>query len=520
MKLRMFVTAAVLVCLAVTAIADLSPTFIEWAQGPYQFLMTKEEAATWKTLKTDAEAKAFIDLFWARRDPTPATPANEYRMEVEARIQNADKNLAGAERIKGSMTDRGKTFIIYGSPKRMERSGDARTPALTEENRDLQETQRETQNWINWIYEDATTKEIFGVGRAQVRFVDRFSRDEFKLERSSIDFAKSQARMIAKTITQPDLKAAPTLAAAAAQAPQPAAAPAAPVIQTELTTDAFKSAVADLEAKKNPFDNKAYATWGEYVTSYGQTFVPIGLYVPKASGISGDVTFFGVVKDATGKNVLAFEQPAMLVATKDDFFIDKSLSLPAGKHRGVFGLAKSGAVVALTSADMDLVGTLDKDATAISQLILSNNIYPLTESQKADDPFAFGGVRVVPKADRVFRPSDELWFFFELRNPGLAEPALPEGTVPVNTAEVPRMPKIQVKMDVAGTTADGKPVKMAAPPREAEAVEMKGVPGHYGLGNAIPLETFKPGDYTFTIKVIDTIKKTSYTLTDKFKVVQ
>jgi len=518
MNLRMFVTAAALVCLAATAVADLSPAFVEWGQGPYQFLMTKEEAATWKTLKTDAEAKAFVDLFWARRDPTPATPQNEYRLEIEGRIASADKNLAGGERVKGSMTDRGKVFIIYGSPKRMERSGADRNPALTDENRDLQDTQRETQNWINWIYEDATTKEIFGVGRAQVRFLDRFSRDEFKIERSSIDFAASQARAIAKTITQPNLKVAPTFTAAAAPAPQPVA-QAAPVVQTELTTEAFKSAVADLKNAKNPFDNKAYVTWGEYVTSYGQTFVPVGLYVPKAAGISGDVTFFGVVADTTGKNVLAFEQPGTLVASKDDFFIDESLTLPAGKHRGVFGLAKNGSVVALTAADMELVGALDKDATAISQLILSNNIYPLTESQQADDPFAFGGVRVVPKADRVFRPTDELWYFFELRNPGLAEPALPEGTVPVNTAEVPRMPKVQLKIDVAGTTVEGKPVKMAAPPREAEAVEMKGVPGHYGLGNAIPLETFKPGDYTFTVKVIDTIKKTSYTLTDKFKVV-
>jgi hypothetical protein len=49
---------------------------------------------------------------------------------------------------------------------------------------------------------------------------------------------------------------------------------------------------------------------------------------------------------------------------------------------------------------------------------------------------------------------------------------------------------------------------------------MKGVPGHYGVGNAIPLASFKPGDYTFSAKVIDTLKKTSYTLTDKFRIVE
>ena len=517
MKLRMFVMAAALVCLAATAIADLSPAFVEWGQGPYQFLLTKQEAATWKSLKNDADAKAFVDLFWARRDPTPDTPANEYRMEVEGRIQYADKNLVAGEKIKGSMTDRGKAFILYGTPKRIERSA-AAAPGLADANPEM-DPQRDRQNWIQWVYEDATTKEIFGVSRAQVRFVDRFSREEYKLERSTIDYNASQARAIAKTIKQPDLKVAPTFAAAAAPAPQPAA-EAAPVIQTELTTEAFKTAVAGFDAGKNPNENKAHLVWGEYVTSYGETFVPVGLYVPKAAGISGAVTFFGVVRDAAGKNVLAFEQPVTLAASKDDFFIDKSLRLPGGKNRGVFGLAKDGAVVALTAGDMELAGALDKDATAVSPLLLSNNIYPLTESQLPDDPFSFGGVRVVPKADRAFRATDELWYFFELRNPGLADPVLPEGTVPVNTAAVPRMPKVQVKLDVAGTDKTGKTVKMSAPPREADAIEMKGVPGHYGVGSAIPLESFKPGDYTFTVKVIDTIKKTSYTLAEKFKVVE
>lgn len=528
MNLRLFVMAAVLACLSATAFADLSAEFIAWGQGPYQFLMTKEEAATWKTIRTDEAAKAFVALFWARRDPTPATPVNEYRLEAEGRIKYADEHLGAGEKVRGAMTDRGKTLLLYGPPKRMERSAEAKTPSF-DLTGDLQRDQRDTANWVQWIYEEGETKEIFGTPRATVRFVDRFGREEYKIERSTIDFSASQARAVAKTITQPALTEAPTFAAASA--PQTAEEPA-PATVTELTTGALQTAVAELKAAaKNPYENKAYLTWGEYVTSYGRTFVPVGLYVPKASGISGDVTFFGVVEDMTGKSVLAFEQPATLAASKDDFFVDKSLVLPAGKHRGIFGLAQNGAVVALASAEMELAGNLDKDATAISQLILSNNIYPLMESQKADDPFAFGGVRVVPKADRTFRPSDELWYFFELRNPGLAEPPLPEGTVPVNAAEVPRLPKIQVKLDVVGTTVEGKPVKMSAPLSEANAIEMKGVPGHYGVGNAIPLSitkpgeteptpTFKQGEYALTIKVIDTIKKTSYTLTDKFKVIE
>lgn len=518
MKLRSFVTAALLVCLAATAVAQLSAENTAWGQGAYQFLMTKEEAAAWKAVKTDADAKAFIDLFWARRDPTPATPVNEYRNEIEGRIQYADKNFA-ERRTKGSLTDRGRILVLHGAPKRMATTGPA-APGMSsptsEDDGTVTGAMQEVPS-VTWLYEDATTKEIFGVPRAQISFSNA-SRDEFKLDRAAVNLRQAQERAIAKAITQPNLTSAPAFAAAA-PAPEPVAAPAAPAAVTQLTTDALRTAVAELKAAAaNPYANKAYATWGEYVTAQGQTFVPVGLYVPKAAGISGDVTFFGVVEDTTGKSVLAFEQPATLAASKDDFFVDKSITLPAGKHRGIFGLAQNGKVVALTTADMELAGNLDKDATAISQLILSNNIYPLQTSQKADDPFSFGGVRVVPKADRAFRPSDELWYFFELRNPGLPETA---DAVPVNSTEPPqRLPKIQVKLDVTGKTADGKPVKMSAPPAETTAIEMKGVPGHYGVGNAIPLASFKPGDYTFNVKVIDTIKKQSYTLSQDFKVIE
>jgi hypothetical protein len=207
--------------------------------------------------------------------------------------------------------------------------------------------------------------------------------------------------------------------------------------------------------------------------------------------------------------------------TKDDQFVDKTLSaLPAGKYRGYFGLAdNTGKPLVIAANDIELAGSLDKSASTTSGLILSNNIYPLTEAQRATDPFAFGGIKVVPKADHVFHTTDELWYFFELRNPGIPTPAA-DAPVPVSGDPV-LLPKVQVKIDIEGVLdADKKTVKKTAPPREVEAIAIKGVEGHYGVGNAIPLESFKPGQYTFTVKVIDTVKKTSYTLSDKFKVIQ
>jgi GWxTD domain-containing protein len=512
-------TAALTAALALGASADVSFEFIDWVNGPVQFLLTKEEQAKWKTVRTDDEARAFAALFWARRDPTPGTARNEAREDFEARVDYADRNLAAGERIRGAMTDRGRTLILYGMPKRITRGGTTHKPGPGP---DLQADERETSQFIQWHYEEsAEVKEIFGVARATLRFVDRFGLNDYKLERGPIDLVASAERAAARRITQPDLTAAPSQSTPAAPVAVEAVAvqtPAAP--QTDLTTASLQKAVDDFKTSAKSAKT-TYATWGEYVTSGGDYFVPVMLYVPKSSGIaaSENLTFFGVVQDESGKNVQAFEVPASLVPTKNDFYVDRSLKgLPAGKHRGYFGLAENGTVVSLAATDMNLAGSLDKDAATVSRLILSNNLYPLTEAQRPDDPYAFGGLKVVPKADRLFTPADELWYFIELRNPGIAQPS-PTDAVPIVGAPV-ATPKVQIKIDVEGTDADGKRKKMSAPPREVDAVEIKGVPGHYGVGSAIPLATFKPGDYTFTMKVIDTVRKSSYTVSDTFRVVQ
>ena len=526
MKTRTFVLAAVVAAFAAAAFA-LTPEHTEFGKGPATFLMTKDETAKWKTVKTDEEAKAFIDLFWARRDPTPTTPRNEFREQFDAKVEYANKNFE--ERSgKGSMTDRAKMLILFGLPKRLELSGAAkpeavvtpgqvRTPTASPDDRPERES-------INWIYEGDDSTLMFQTPRAKISFVDRFNTREFKMERGAVDVAAAQQRAITRFITQPDLTAPPTFAAAPPAAAPVAAAPvaAAPVV-TALTTDALKTAVTEFKAAaQNPYPKRIYATWGEFVTAEGVTFVPVQVYVPSAFGLTAaqDLTFFGVVEDASGKPLLAFEEPVKLIASKADYFVDKSLTLPAGKQRGIFGLAENGKVLSIVSTNMDLAGALDKDATAVSSVILSNNLYPLTEAQKPTDPFSFGGVKVVPKADKTFRKTDDLWYFFELRNPGLAEPAPPaaDAAAPA-AAPAPAMPKIQVKMEVEGKETTGKAIKRGLPLREMPAIPMKGVAGHYGIGYAIPLSSFEPGDYSFNVKVIDTVKKTSYNLSETFKIV-
>jgi len=152
--------------------------------------------------------------------------------------------------------------------------------------------------------------------------------------------------------------------------------------------------------------------------------------------------------------------------------------------------------------DLDLA-TLDKDAPAVSRLILSNNVYTLAEAQKPTDPFAFGGMKIVPKSDGVFNNADELWYFFEVRNPGVDATS--------------KQPKLQSRVQLVGIVADGKKVRMELPMSDVDAMELKGMPGHFAAGTSIPLETFKAGDYTLTVKVVDTISTKTYELKEAFK---
>lgn len=530
MTIRRLLIAAVILMAGVNASAALSPQNEAWGKSAVIHLFTDEDAAAWKAVRTDVEAQAFIDLFWARRDPTPATPKNEFRERVEALTRYADEKFtSGRKKIPGSLTDRGMMLIVFGQPHRManqhaqQQLGDSasagRLGVGTNTSQgvgtaDLSNVRSAVAGRLNsfqvWLYEGEATRQLFGVPRAEFTFVDRTNTEEYGLERGGpVDVAHWRKKVAASYITQPGLTKAPEFTSVPMGGGGPMGMlPAAAPVVTALTTPALASAVTELKAATaNPYASNAYATYGEFITAEGEYFVPVLLYVPKTSPVAtaSDLTFFGVIEDESGKSVLAFEEPARLTASKDDFFVDKSLALPAGKHRGYFGLASGGKTVALVPADLTLAGSLDKSAAAVSSLILSNNIYPLSEPQRPTDPFAFGGTKVIPKSDKVFRSSsDELWYFFEIRNPGLAEGA----------------PKIQVKVDITGTTAEGAPVKKSAPLAETQVMEVKGVAGHWAVGNAFPLTSFKPGDYTIAVKAIDTISKQTYTLTDKFKVVQ
>ena len=69
----------------------LGPEYSSWLVGPISRLATPEESAAYLVLTDDAQAQAFIQQFWDRRDPSPDRPGNPLLEAFEQRSAEADR---------------------------------------------------------------------------------------------------------------------------------------------------------------------------------------------------------------------------------------------------------------------------------------------------------------------------------------------------------------------------------------------------------------------------------------------
>jgi GWxTD domain-containing protein len=87
----------------------------DWHETAVRFLLSDDERKRFRGLPDDDARRDFVNRFWERLDPKPDTSQNEYKLEFYRRVQYADANFS-TEITKGSLTDRGKVFLILGPP--------------------------------------------------------------------------------------------------------------------------------------------------------------------------------------------------------------------------------------------------------------------------------------------------------------------------------------------------------------------------------------------------------------------
>jgi GWxTD domain-containing protein len=93
---------------------ELKGGYKTWLNQDVVWIITDEEARTFKSLSNDEERDAFIEQFWLRRNPNPDSPENEFREEHYRRIAYANEHFAAGK--PGWKTDRGHIYIAFGKP--------------------------------------------------------------------------------------------------------------------------------------------------------------------------------------------------------------------------------------------------------------------------------------------------------------------------------------------------------------------------------------------------------------------
>jgi GWxTD domain-containing protein len=481
---------------ASAALADLSK-YKDWAKSAEAYFLTPPERAEWVSVKSDEDAEKFIASYFARRGGEP------FKQEIARRIAAADQQFKMRRYDKGSLSVRGKLLVVLGPPNKQmrERQEAGGAPAGPGDRPDVSTAANMT---LTWVYDANHFPADWGIGELRARILVDQSRGLDELESGgAVD--KAIARVSEKSIVSPAATAValpagvapPAAPGKAAPASAPAAAPP-PAIAPAALPGAARSVLETLARDRKP---TAGAFWGGVFRALsGEPFYAFELASPadKAAGSR----LAGVVTTESGDEKLAFwEEPTWVDVKTGGAPSGKaaiySVSLPPGSYRASVGLFPADGSAPVASAVTEFKLEVATDAFDVSPLILSNEPTAPRKPPAPTDPFVFRPkqpLQVVPKADRSFGARDSLWYFYTVRNP--ARPAEPAPTPAPGTAEAP-FPRLMATVNIL---LDGKP---AFQPQTVPAeLELLGE-GTYGGGREIPLESFKPGSYTFNLTVRD-----------------
>jgi GWxTD domain-containing protein len=96
---------------------QLPPTYDHWLNQEVNYLITNQERANFLALTTDQDRDAFIDTFWAIRNPDPNSPGNTYKDEHYRRLEYVNNHYGLPSAGNGWHTDRGMVYITLGPPQ-------------------------------------------------------------------------------------------------------------------------------------------------------------------------------------------------------------------------------------------------------------------------------------------------------------------------------------------------------------------------------------------------------------------
>ena len=138
--------------------AQLNPEYRKWLSEDVRWIITDQERKSFAGLKNDEDRDHFVAAFWERRNPTPGSQPNPFKEEHYRRLAFANNHFAAS--APGSMTDRGRVYIVYGPPDSIQMQASTTYPQQV------------------WVYRHMQGK----TDEVQLKFVDRCQCGDYRLE--------------------------------------------------------------------------------------------------------------------------------------------------------------------------------------------------------------------------------------------------------------------------------------------------------------------------------------------------
>lgn len=481
-RLSLLVALGVIAALPASAALE---KYKDWDKGPeFQYFATDDDRAAWKKVATDADAEAFVALFWARRDPDLKSPQNEFKGRIEALVKYADERFALRGR-RGALSERGRVLVIMGPPKQViprdrTPSSAAEAPAAGG---------RITQ--YAFIYEDDKLPSWTDLKRIEIVVeVDQGRGSETMMDAGK--FAALQKKAVQAALVHPELTAPPvykTKEQAEAEAKVAAAAASEAAVGPALTP-AIRTALEEALGKTS---SGPLTTMGVGYRN-GSTRLMVQLDVPASSVAAPDTTKLAVlVKDKEGKDAVRLEEAAGLAKSKTDLYVGRSLAVGPGEYEVAAALVDAAGAV-ISSGRRSVAVTAVPTEFAASTLFVAYNDLD-GDPKTPDDPFTFSGRRFVARPEGKFDAKDGLTYAIRIYNPSI-DP-ITKTTFLRRSLRV--KPKVGSAIEVPG--AEDKPLPV--PEMKDAGVVVVDIAGAIVDENIS--DYFRPGDYELRITVTDAV---------------
>lgn len=156
------------------ASANLSENGRAWLTEDVAYIIAPEERCAFVKVESDDEREQFIEQFWLRRNSNPDLLDNDLKEEHYRRIVFANEKF-GTEN-PGWKTDRGRVYIMFGPPDKIESHASGEPTG-----RPPEEGPETTQySWEQWHY-----RYVEGVGAdIDIEFVDPEGSGDYRLTMS------------------------------------------------------------------------------------------------------------------------------------------------------------------------------------------------------------------------------------------------------------------------------------------------------------------------------------------------